>query len=415
MSAGGPTLTEQGNKEVSDHLPVPGHPAVGDHRPTRATSRSPRTTRLAGRHGQVRRQAVFWHEHQPCRAATPPPTPPQAVKDTIKDVLPRRKPISDFKDAVATWKTAAAATRYRLVPEQRLDKPGTGQVGTVPGPRARHRSRGGGARWRRSSNEGDTVTVTVTTDGAEAAGRGGRATRGRRRSGTVRSGPGDGGANSVRSGCAATGPLLIMTVPAVVLLLVFAYVPMFGLVTAFQNYDIYDGFWHSQWVGLRQLPAAVRRPACSGRRCREHARHQRRPAGRCTSRSRSCWPCCSTPSSAARIRSFVQSVVYLPHFFSWVLVVTVFQEMLGGAGALNTFLRQHGLATWDIMTNPDDLQVPGHRAGGLEGSRLGHHRLPRRARRDRPEPVRGGRGRRGRAGGGGCGTSRCPACAASSS
>ena len=31
---------------------------------------------------------------------------------------------------------------------------------------------------------------------------------------------------------------------------------------------------------------------------------------------------------------FVQSVVYLPHFFSWVLVVTFFVQMLGGAGLL---------------------------------------------------------------------------------
>ena len=53
-----------------------------------------------------------------------------------------------------------------------------------------------------------------------------------------------------------------------------------------------------------------------------------------------------------RLRNFVQSVVYLPHFFSWVLAITIFQQMLGGAGVLNQFLRQHDLGTWDIMTNP---------------------------------------------------------------
>ena len=45
-------------------------------------------------------------------------------------------------------------------------------------------------------------------------------------------------------------------------------------------------------------------------------------------------------------------MVYLPHFFSWVLVVTIFQQMLGGAGVLNNLLRQHNLGTWNIMTNP---------------------------------------------------------------
>jgi putative aldouronate transport system permease protein len=48
----------------------------------------------------------------------------------------------------------------------------------------------------------------------------------------------------------------------------------------------------------------------------------------------------------------VQSVVYLPHFFSWVLVVTLFQQMLGGAGVLNTFLRRHDLGVWNVMTDP---------------------------------------------------------------
>ncbi|HEY0806605.1 MAG TPA: ABC transporter permease subunit, partial [Pseudonocardiaceae bacterium] len=53
-----------------------------------------------------------------------------------------------------------------------------------------------------------------------------------------------------------------------------------------------------------------------------------------------------------RLRNFIQSVVYLPHFFSWVLAITVFQQMLGGAGVLNQFLRGHDIGIWDIMTNP---------------------------------------------------------------
>jgi putative aldouronate transport system permease protein len=59
---------------------------------------------------------------------------------------------------------------------------------------------------------------------------------------------------------------------------------------------------------------------------------------------------------SSKIRSMIQTVVYLPHFFSWVLVITIFQEMLGGAGPINNFLRQHGMATWDVMTNPDTFK-----------------------------------------------------------
>ena len=149
-------------------------------------------------------------------------------------------------------------------------------------------------------------------------------------------------------------PLLIMTIPAVLLLLVFNYAPMFGTATAFQSYSIYVGFLHSPWVGFETFQSLFSDPLF--------------------------WSSLENtlvlsliqlvfyfpiPIALAmllhsvmntKVRTLVQSVVYLPHFFSWVLAVTVFQYMLGGAGALNQFLRQHGLATWDVMTNPDTFK-----------------------------------------------------------
>lgn len=149
--------------------------------------------------------------------------------------------------------------------------------------------------------------------------------------------------------------LLIMTVPAVLLLIVFNYVPMFGTATAFQSYSIYAGFMHSPWVGFDTFQSLFADPLF--------------------------WSSLENtlvlslvqlvlffpiPIALAmllnsilssKVRTVVQSVVYLPHFFSWVLAITIFQEMLGGAGALNTFLRQHSIATWDIMTNPDTFKL----------------------------------------------------------
>ena len=46
-----------------------------------------------------------------------------------------------------------------------------------------------------------------------------------------------------------------MTVPAVVLLLVFNYLPLFGLATAFQDYNPLAGVWNSEWVGFDQFEA----------------------------------------------------------------------------------------------------------------------------------------------------------------
>ncbi|KAA2252202.1 sugar ABC transporter permease [Solihabitans fulvus] len=144
--------------------------------------------------------------------------------------------------------------------------------------------------------------------------------------------------------------LLLMVVPAILLLLVFNYVPLFGVVTAFQEYDPIVGVWHSDWVGLEQF--------------------QRLFADSLFWESLKNTLYLSfvqlilffpIPIALAlllnsllsqRLRNFVQSVVYLPHFFSWVLAIALFQQMLGGAGVLNQFLRSHDLGTWDVMTDP---------------------------------------------------------------
>ncbi|WP_018348288.1 ABC transporter permease [Longispora albida] len=57
--------------------------------------------------------------------------------------------------------------------------------------------------------------------------------------------------------------------------------------------------------------------------------------------------------TSTTVKRFVQNVVYLPHFISWVIVVAVFQQILGGAGVLNGFLADNGMHTIDIIGNPD--------------------------------------------------------------
>jgi putative aldouronate transport system permease protein len=52
-----------------------------------------------------------------------------------------------------------------------------------------------------------------------------------------------------------------------------------------------------------------------------------------------------------RLKRLLQSILYLPHFLSWVIVVALFQQMLGGSGLLNNYLRSHDLATINIIGN----------------------------------------------------------------
>ncbi|WP_380828960.1 ABC transporter permease [Sphaerisporangium rhizosphaerae] len=146
-----------------------------------------------------------------------------------------------------------------------------------------------------------------------------------------------------------------MVVPAVLLLLIFNYVPMVGVVTAFQYYDPLIGIWSSDWAGFEQFRAIFADPLFWG--ALNNTLYLSFvslvlffpvPIGLAI---------LLNSVLGERVRNFIQSVVYLPHFFSWVLVITVFQQMLGGAGALNQFLRSHDLQTWDVMTNADTFAL----------------------------------------------------------
>ncbi|MEU1269219.1 ABC transporter permease subunit [Streptomyces sp. NPDC005799] len=155
--------------------------------------------------------------------------------------------------------------------------------------------------------------------------------------------------------------LLLMTLPAVVLLLVFNYLPILGNIVAFQDYDPYVSdngivsILHSPFVGLENFQQVFGDSAF--------------------------WSAVENtlvlflvqlvlffpiPILLAllinslvrpRVRAVAQAVLYLPHFFSWVLVIAVFQQMFGGAGMLSQLLRQHGYNGFDIMTDPNTFPL----------------------------------------------------------
>lgn len=47
--------------------------------------------------------------------------------------------------------------------------------------------------------------------------------------------------------------LLVMISPTLILLAIFAYWPMYGLLLAFKNFKVTDGIWGSQWYGMKNF------------------------------------------------------------------------------------------------------------------------------------------------------------------
>jgi putative aldouronate transport system permease protein len=55
-------------------------------------------------------------------------------------------------------------------------------------------------------------------------------------------------------------PFLVMMSPGLMLLIVFAYLPMFGIIIAFKDYRAVDGILGSEWIGLKNFEFLFRSP-----------------------------------------------------------------------------------------------------------------------------------------------------------
>lgn len=145
--------------------------------------------------------------------------------------------------------------------------------------------------------------------------------------------------------------LFLLMLPGLAYFLLFHYGALVGNVIAFKEYVPFDGLWGSPWTGLGNfrrmfedtafwdavfntvwiavLQLVFYFPVPLGLALLLHS---------------------LTRSS---VRRFVQSVAYLPHFISWVIVVALFQQLLGDTGLLNSGLDGMGLHSVDIIGNPD--------------------------------------------------------------
>jgi hydrogenase assembly chaperone HypC/HupF len=131
-------------------------------------------------------------------------------------------------------------------------------------------------------------------------------------------------------------PLVLLTLPAMVQLAIFFYTPSAYSVIAFMDYSPYRPLWENPIIGfthfqilfndpyfvdalLNTLKFALAQlmfvfPISIGLALVMHS------------------------VVSTKMRSMFQSIVYLPYFFSWVLVVSVFTQVLGEGGLVSRWL-----------------------------------------------------------------------------
>lgn len=144
--------------------------------------------------------------------------------------------------------------------------------------------------------------------------------------------------------------MYLFIIPGALYFLVFQYVPLLGNIIAFQNFSPFLGIKGSPFVGWANFRELFTDPDF-------------RLALINTLEIELLQLIFAFPAPLAlalvlnsvireRLKRVMQSVVYLPHFLSWVVVIALWEQIFGGAGFIDQMLRNHGLATLNIMANP---------------------------------------------------------------
>ncbi|WP_418666045.1 ABC transporter permease [Allofournierella sp.] len=141
----------------------------------------------------------------------------------------------------------------------------------------------------------------------------------------------------------------LMLVPGIVVIFLFAYIPLYGLIIAFEKYNPGLGF-SSPWVGLENFRYLFRQPTFI----------------------RTIWntffisffkllggivvpvlfALLLNELRSNRLKRIFQTLVYIPNFLSWVILAGVLTDILSGNGILNTILKAVGLQPVGFLSDP---------------------------------------------------------------
>ena len=135
--------------------------------------------------------------------------------------------------------------------------------------------------------------------------------------------------------------LLICTACFVVYGIIFYYLPLGGWIMAFQNYKTKDSFFGSQWVGFEKFKflfsdatflRVIRNTLAMGVLNLV-----------CTFVMAIVFAILLNEVRLAIGKKFVQTVSYLPHFLSWIIVTGILHDALSSSGIINELLVKLGI------------------------------------------------------------------------
>jgi putative aldouronate transport system permease protein len=137
-------------------------------------------------------------------------------------------------------------------------------------------------------------------------------------------------------------PLYLMLAPAIVLVLVYAYAPMVGIVMAFQRVLPGKGIFGSPWVGMSNFQFVLEMPTIF-----QVIWNTIRIAGLKAVAGVFVPVTVALMLNNVTLRFFkrtVQTIIYLPHFLSWIILAGIFVDILSPSeGVVNQMLGLVGI------------------------------------------------------------------------
>lgn len=135
--------------------------------------------------------------------------------------------------------------------------------------------------------------------------------------------------------------LIAMSLPFVLWLIIFRYIPVVGWLMAFQDYKPQNGFFGNEWVGLKHFRDLFNEPTFF--RALENTIGMGVLGLVFTTLAAITFALLLNEMRFLRFKKLTQTISYLPHFVSWVIVANIVTTMLSIEGPINGLLTSIGI------------------------------------------------------------------------
>ena len=134
--------------------------------------------------------------------------------------------------------------------------------------------------------------------------------------------------------------LYVMMILPLTFYILFCYKPMVGVIIAFQKFNMFKGMWASPWIGFENFRFVMKMPDFS------------------VALGNTLWlnflglvagfpvpiilAIMLNEMRAIKVKKISQTLLYLPHFLSWIIIGGMVLQLFSPTGVVNTLMRNWG-------------------------------------------------------------------------